>query len=574
MSSGIILLIVAIVLLVIIAYLVGVIIRKRNDSLITSLEERKQALFALPVNDEIEEVKSLHLIGQSQTSFREWNQKWVDLTVNSFADIENHIFEAENLTDTFNFIRAKHEINSVESQLNLVEEDIASIREALNILKEQEEKNSARVTHALDLYEKLQASISENEDNFGSTMPEIDKQMKNIETEFSQFVALNSSGDPVEASEVLDRAEEHTIALGQITEQIPAIVAKLEDDFPDQLDDLETGYRRLLEENYHFPEKNIEARFQEIRESIRANSSELVTLDLDRAREENTHIQERIDSLYEVFEREIAAYKVAAKNSKMLPRYLAHVKRNNEQLKDEIARLSRKYILSETESLTVKAFEKDIKEIEDSTLAVAEQFGLQEKPFSELQVTFERSIKTLTNVESGQMDVFAAVKDIEKIESQARHNLDVYVTQLHMIKRYMEKRHLPGIPQDFLSAFFTTSSQLEALMDELSRGRINIEAVSRLSEVATVAIANLEDLTYQVVQNATLTEQLLQYSNRYRSFEAGVQSSFEHALRLFEVENDYQASFDEISYALETVEPGVTDRFVNSYEKTREHIRF
>ncbi|VGZ99328.1 Septation ring formation regulator ezrA [Streptococcus pyogenes] len=574
MSSGIILLIVAIVLLVIIAYLVGVIIRKRNDSLITSLEERKQALFALPVNDEIEEVKSLHLIGQSQTSFREWNQKWVDLTVNSFADIENHIFEAENLNDTFNFIRAKHEINSVESQLNLVEEDIASIREALNILKEQEEKNSARVTHALDLYEKLQASISENEDNFGSTMPEIDKQMKNIETEFSQFVALNSSGDPVEASEVLDRAEEHTIALGQITEQIPAIVAKLEDDFPDQLDDLETGYRRLLEENYHFPEKNIEARFQEIRESIRANSSELVTLDLDRAREENTHIQERIDSLYEVFEREIAAYKVAAKNSKMLPRYLAHVKRNNEQLKDEIARLSRKYILSETESLTVKAFEKDIKEIEDSTLAVAEQFGLQEKPFSELQVTFERTIKTLTNVESGQMDVFAAVKDIEKIESQARHNLDVYVTQLHMIKRYMEKRHLPGIPQDFLSAFFTTSSQLEALMDELSRGRINIEAVSRLSEVATVAIANLEDLTYQVVQNATLTEQLLQYSNRYRSFEAGVQSSFEHALRLFEVENDYQASFDEISYALETVEPGVTDRFVNSYEKTREHIRF
>ncbi|HES9074341.1 TPA: septation ring formation regulator EzrA [Streptococcus pyogenes] len=574
MSSGIILLIVAIVLLVIIAYLVGVIIRKRNDSLITSLEERKQALFALPVNDEIEEVKSLHLIGQSQTSFREWNQKWVDLTVNSFADIENHIFEAENLNDTFNFIRAKHEINSVESQLNLVEEDIASIREALNILKEQEEKNSARVTHALDLYEKLQASISENEDNFGSTMPEIDKQMKNIETEFSQFVALNSSGDPVEASEVLDRAEEHTIALGQITEQIPAIVAKLEDDFPDQLDDLETGYRRLLEENYHFPEKNIEARFQEIRESIRANSSELVTLDLDRAREENTHIQEHIDSLYEVFEREIAAYKVAAKNSKMLPRYLAHVKRNNEQLKDEIARLSRKYILSETESLTVKAFEKDIKEIEDSTLAVAEQFGLQEKPFSELQVTFERSIKTLTNVESGQMDVFAAVKDIEKIESQARHNLDVYVTQLHMIKRYMEKRHLPGIPQNFLSAFFTTSSQLEALMDELSRGRINIEAVSRLSEVATVAIANLEDLTYQVVQNATLTEQLLQYSNRYRSFEAGVQSSFEHALRLFEVENDYQASFDEISYALETVEPGVTDRFVNSYEKTREHIRF
>ena len=86
-------------------------------------------------------------------------------------------------------------------------------------------------------------------------MTEINKQLKNIEAEFAEFVTLNSSGDPVEASSILDRAEEHTIALGQISEKIPAIVAKLEDDFPDQLDDLESGYRKLIEQNYHFPEK-------------------------------------------------------------------------------------------------------------------------------------------------------------------------------------------------------------------------------------------------------------------------------------------------------------------------------
>ena len=50
MSSGIILLLVAIVLIIIIAYLVGVVVRKRNDSLIATLEEKKQSLFALPVN--------------------------------------------------------------------------------------------------------------------------------------------------------------------------------------------------------------------------------------------------------------------------------------------------------------------------------------------------------------------------------------------------------------------------------------------------------------------------------------------------------------------------------------------
>lgn len=574
MSSGIILLLVAIVVLVIIAYLVGVIVRKRNDSLIASLEERKQSLFGLPVNEEAEAVKNLHLIGQSQTTFREWNQKWVDLSLNSFSDIENHIFEAEDLNDSFKFISAKHEIDNVESQLNLVEEDINAIREALAVLKEQEEKNSARVKHALDLYETLQASISEKEDNFGSTMPEIEKQLKNIEAEFSQFVTLNSTGDPVEASEVLDRAEEHTIALGQISEQIPAIVAKLEDDFPDQLDDLEQGYRRLLEQNYHFAEKDIEARFQEVRDAIRANSSELVTLNLDRARDENEHIQEKIDSLYELFEREIAAHKAALKDSKIIPDYLAHAKANNEKLEHEIKRLSHKYILNDNENLSLRSFTKNLEEIEQETLPIVEVFDNQDKPFSELQLIFDRTLKTLDAIEEGQMQVFEHVKNIEQIESVARQSLDQYINRLHSIKRYMEKRNLPGIPQDFLSAFFTTSKQLEVLIDELSRGRIDIEAVSRLTDVATAAIANLEEATYQVVQNATLTEQLLQYSNRYRSFEPSVQSSFEHALHLFEVDNNYQASFDEISYALETVEPGVTDRFVSSYEKTREQIRF
>lgn len=574
MSSGIILLLVAIVLLVIIAYVVGVVIRKRNDTLIANLETRKQELVDLPVQEEIEQVKLLHLIGQSQSTFREWNQKWTDLSTNSFKDIDFHLVEAENLNDSFNFVRAKHEIDNVDSQLTIIEEDIVSIREALEVLKEQEEKNSARVTHALDLYETLQKSISEKEDNYGTTMPEIEKQLKNIEAEFSHFVTLNSTGDPIEASEVLNKAEGHTIALGQITEQIPAIVAKLEDDFPDQLDDLETGYRRLLEENYHFPEKDIEQRFQEVREAIRSNSDGLVSLDLDRARDENEHIQEKIDKLYDIFEREIAAYKVAHKDSKIIPQFLAHAKSNNEQLGHEIKRLSAKYILNENESLSLRSFTNDLEEIETKVLPSVENFGQEASPYTHLQILFERTLKTLTTVEENQMEVFEAVKTIESVETRARQNMDKYVNKLHMIKRFMEKRNLPGIPQDFLSTFFTTSSQIEALINELSRGRIDIEAVSRLNDVTTNAIANLEQATYLVVQDATLTEQLLQYSNRYRSFEQNVQKSFEQALYLFEVEHNYKASFDEISYALETVEPGVTDRFVTSYEKTQERIRF
>ena len=55
--------------------------RKRNEALLAALEERKEKLYNLPVNDEVEAVKNMHLIGQSQVAFREWNQKWVDLSL-------------------------------------------------------------------------------------------------------------------------------------------------------------------------------------------------------------------------------------------------------------------------------------------------------------------------------------------------------------------------------------------------------------------------------------------------------------------------------------------------------------
>jgi len=190
---------IAIAALLIIAYVVAVLLRKRNEKRLAVLEERKEELYNLPVNDEVEAVKNMHLIGQSQIAFREWNQKWVDLSLNSFADIENNLFEAEGYNNSFRFLKAQHKIDQIESQITLIEEDIASIRNALADLEKQESKNSGRVLHALDLFESLQKTVAEDSEKYGQALPEIEKQLENIQSEFSQFVTLNSSGDPVEA---------------------------------------------------------------------------------------------------------------------------------------------------------------------------------------------------------------------------------------------------------------------------------------------------------------------------------------------------------------------------------------
>ncbi|HEL1619002.1 TPA: septation ring formation regulator EzrA [Streptococcus suis] len=574
MPTGTIILIVSIVIILIIAYVACLIVRKRNDNLLVALEERKEELFNLPVNEEVEAVKALHLIGQSQVSFREWNQKWVDLSLNSFADIENHIFEAEGFNNSFRFISAKNAIDSIESQIDLIEEDIDSIRHGLMDLKEQEEKNSGRVKHALNLFDNLQAAVRENAEIYGETLPELERQLKTIEVEFSEFVMLNSSGDPIEASEILDRTEEHMIALNQIMERIPSLIEKVTKDFPDQLEDLESGYRKLVEQNYLFTESNIEAQFQNIRVSIRENTALIVSFDLDAAEGENHAIQGKIDYLYKVFNREIEANKVVTRISKNLPKFLEHVMGNTTVLEEEVQRLSNHYLLAESKLTRVNQLKNRLTSIEIVVTESVEEIDSPQVAYSLLEERLEHALAILKEIEEEQIVLVNYLKAQEQSESTARKKATLYINKLHTLKRFMEKRNIPGIPGEFLSKFFSTSDHVETLIAELDYKRINIDAVNRLLENATYDMNQLEELAYLIVQNATLTEQLLQYSNRYRSSNESIQQAFTRSLTIFEKEFDYQAAFEEISFALEVVEPGVTERFVRSYEKTREAIRY
>jgi septation ring formation regulator, ezrA len=565
---------VAIAVILILAYVAAIFLRKRNVSRLTALEERKEELYNLPVNDEVEAVKNMHLIGQSQVTFREWNQKWVDLSLNSFADIENNLFEAEGYNNSFRFFKATHQIDQIESQIDLIEEDIAAIRNALSELEKQESKNSGRVLHALDLFENLQHTVAENSEQYGKALPEIEKQLENIQSEFSQFVTLNSSGDPVEAAAILDSTENHILALTHIVDRVPSLVKTLSTELPEQLEDLEEGYRKLLDANYHFTETDIESRFQLLHESLKNNQENIRQLELDNAEYENTQIQEEINALYDIFTHEIAAQKVVESLLSTLPTYLNHLKENNQVLVQDLERLNKTYLLPESDGNHVRRLQAELSGLDTAITEVTEDQTEPTQAYSVLEEQLSSLQSNLKDIEDEQVSVSERLAQIKKDDINARQKANVYVNRLHTIKRYMEKRNLPGIPQSFLKLFFTASHNTEDLMAELEQAQVNIESVKRILEIATHDMEALETETYNIVQYATLTEQLLQYSNRYRSFDERIQQAFNEALEIFEKEFDYKASFEKISQALEVAEPGVTNRFVSSYEKTREAIRF
>lgn len=569
-STTIIILIVVLVAIILGFYIFAMVMRKKTEDRILNLEERKESLFDLPVQEEIDSVKKMHLVGQSQTIFREWNQKWIDLSSNSFAELEEHIFEAEQLNDSFHFFRARESVADSEGQIGVMEDEVENIRKGVAQLTEQEKRNSNKIQESLDLYEALRNDITDNADDYGTVITEIEKQLDHIETEFSQFVTLNSTGDPIEAAEVLETAEEHTIALRAITEHIPDFIEKFDKELPKQILELEEAYTKFKEENYILPESiDIDEKLETL-EKVSGNAKEyLEQFELEKVESELVAIQNRIEELYSIFEKEYGARRNVEKRVGVLKEYIDHTRLNNKNLLLEIDHITQSYVLSGNEKGYVRGYQEHLDTLDTEVDTLLEEVEAKTTPYSLLSRKVNSTVDALEDIEKNQLKISNLLVGLKDEEKAAQEIADKFDSELRTIKRYVEKKNLPGLPKDYLDLFFMTGDRIQNLFKELSKVRINIDTINHLVDVSTEDMHVLKEATDNLIDHAILAEQLIQYANRYKATDDRVALGIARALRLFDQEQNYNTSFDEISKTLEIVEPGAVERISRVYFKDK-----
>ncbi len=564
--------IIAIVAVAAILYGVGFVMRKKNQDKLHELEKRREALFDLPVLEEVDDVKKMHLVGQSQNTFREWNQKWTDISTSSFAELESRIFEVESLNETFRFMKAKAAIVDAEETMNEMEAEVEQVRNGLKELRESEERNSLEVQKALDVYEELKKTLRENGEEYGPAYSELQKQLKNIEIEFTQFVTLNTSGDPVEAREVLEQAEQHTYELEDTMKRIPAAYEELNKTFPDQLKEIQDGYQKLLSDNYVFPEENFQAEIDRVKKRVEKSMGDLEKTEVQTVEVANRDTSSAIDSLYSVMEREMNARKYVHKNRPVVEEYIQHANKNNHQLMIEIDHTSQSYTLNHNELGKVRGFQQEIDELNRQKNVIHPKLDNHELPFSNAQSFYKDAYKILDDVEGQQVEIDNGLRELRKGEQDAQRKIEQYEFRLRNLKRYVEKQRLPGLPGDYLESFFMATDRVEDLSKSLNKIRVNMVEVNKLVADCESDIKSLETRTNDLVDAAALTEQMMQYANRYRHSHPEIKAAIDRSLTLFGKEYKYQSALDEIGQALERVEPGAFKRIESFYFNNRDLV--
>ena len=160
-------------------------------------------------------------------------------------------------------------------------------------------------------------------------------------------------------------------------------------ELPEQLADLEEGYRKLLDANYHFTETDIESRFQLLHESLKIIKKIFVSWNWTMQSMKIIASKKKSTHLYDIFTREIAAQKVVESLLATLPTYLNHLKENNQVLVQDLERLTKTYLLPESDGNHVRRLQAELAALDTAIMEVTEDQGESTQAYSALEEQLE-----------------------------------------------------------------------------------------------------------------------------------------------------------------------------------------
>lgn len=557
---------IVIIVIAVAAYVTSYFMKKKHYQTIHKLEQQKFELMDTPVTETIQSVESLSLTGQTDKNFEQWKDRWKQIELTAFPDIENLLFDAEQATDRLQLIKAGKAENKSNELIESTKKKIKEIQLALNELLKSEEKNNQAIKKVQEMYQGIRKKLLTQSFSFGPALDKLEKQLTFLELSFADFSESTSSGDHIEAEEILKKVSHETKELNDAVNTIPSLVKEISNEFPAQVQELKEGYHELKDvQHFVFLEDTMTSDITEIEQDIKQGEKLIKQCEIDKVQKLNSLIEEKINHLYDVMEAEIEAKETVAKEQPILAEFIGFVKKRNQQLLIEIDRVSQSYTLEDTVLEQTKDMQEQIEAVQVNFETFNNGIEKNQAVYTVVSESYAEDGEKLTQIETIQEKLIHQLTDLRKEESEVKEKIDDFEFNMRGVKRYIEKQHLPGLPEEYLDLFFVTTERIEKLAKELNKLKIDMTEIKKMCELCEDDVELLIDKTEEIVDSALLTEYMMQYANRYRNDHPQIGEAILESNDLFNKEFQYKESLEVISTALEVIEPGSFKKVENQY---------
>ena len=563
--------VIGLIIVVAAIYLIIFVSQRLTARKVNKLIQKKAQLAEIPMRDRLVKGRQLSLTGQSLKQFQLLEAKYNHLETNEFNNIDlkanTVLFDSQGL----NFLKTAQGMKSLQQQIRDAEAIIDVVNQGLSDLEQMDAAHKQAVKDLESKYQELRKVLLSQNFAFGPAIDKLEEILGSLEDDFAEFARLTEAGDHATAAGIYETLGMETNQLEQRIEQIPDLFNKLDDTIPGQLSELQDAYNKMSAEGFRF-ETNIEKELANIREELEAALELLKELTLKKVSEEITRMEDRTELLYETFDKEAKAAQTVWENNENLTGYLAHNKRQNHELYARLDRLNQDFVFSKDEVGQIRTWEIQLSNDTVNFEELKQKIARHEAVFSNLiseQVAIQ---KDLERIEREQVARWQTYQELPGQLEQSKKRVTLLSDKLRLIQRSFERQGLPGLPETYLSIFYSVSDELERVKQQLNMARVNVDDALRQLSIVTADLDTLQERTDELIEAATVTERLVRKALLYRDNHAVAQAT-QQARYYYETGYDYEQAMKTLGVMLDQLEPGLTERVVQQYRQEQARLQ-
>lgn len=556
---------IGIVVVALIGYLSVVFYQRYFIKQIKQLEAHKGDLMALPIPERLTKLRSLHLTGESLQNFDRWEKQYEQITNHNFSTIEGYLFDAETANAKYQFIQVARILKQLRAYLTETDQDLLDVQDALENLLANEADTRQKIQRLREQYQQLRKRLLTKSFSFGPALDALEATLGRLEVDFDEANELITAGDHLGAKAILQKLITETTQLEDQMERIPKRYNELANEFPEQLVEINDTYHQMLKEHYQFDDRQIEVKQQQLMDQLDKSTTLLSDLAIESVEANNDEIARGIDQLYDQLEAEMTAKKAVATQLPTTATFVQHAERQNHELLLELDHLNQSYALTHDELASAKQLQKQIGEEQALVEGHQAKIANHEAVYTAIAEDLTEIDERLTVIEEKQQAIHDQVASLHQGEVVANENLRQFELELRNLKRAVEKVNLPGLQQKYLDFFFVVSDEIQKLDHDLNQIKINLDDIAKQLILVQEDLDELKAKTDTLIDSALITEQLLQYANRYRADFPAIQEACVTVQTIFNEEYDYAKAVDLLATALEKVDPGAYTQVEKAY---------
>ena len=560
---------VAIILLVLVGYGAIMYLTRQQANRIKAIDEKKQKAMAIPVADNLFTLKNMNLTGQTKRTYESWQATWQTITRFQYPEIEAALVSAEQYIQRMNFIKAKEAISQADQLIDETKNSVEKVNKALEKLLESAQENRKELEEIQERYNKIRKQLLAHSFTFGPAIETLEKNLNYMELDFTKFNSLTNEGGHMEAKEILSRIEQDLLVMEEVVEKIPELNEKIKTEYEEQVSDLKDGYQRLLDEKYIFEGVDVSAEIAAVEKEIQEAKDSIGLADINEAGKKMDKVERDIEAVYAIMEKEMEAKEFVGRHTANLQKKMDHVLQSNRYVLLEIDRVSQNYFLNKNELGRAQEFEEQLLKENEALRYYDKMMKEHEISYSVVREYYEKISQRLSEIDKEQSELVSNLSDLRNREKEIKDSIDLYELDMRNMKRTIEKYHLPGLPKIYLDLFFSVTDRIEDLASKLNRVKIDMDEIDAISKMCEEDIEMLDNQTQVIVDNAMLTEYMIQYANRFRHSHVEIENAINKALVLFHREYDYEGALEAIRIPLNRIEAGAARKVEESYQEEK-----